>query len=99
MSLFALMGLIGIVGGRLIAWLLKHRRPRLADALRIGTMIFTQAVVAVICSLIAIRLAQDDDTLRRALAAPVGLLALGSAGLGAVYALAWWKHGASGAKW
>jgi hypothetical protein len=55
-------------------------------------------VVAVICSLIAIRLAQDDDTLRRALAVPLGLLALGSAGLGAVYALAWWKHGASGEK-
>jgi apolipoprotein N-acyltransferase len=96
--LFALIGLIGIVGGRAIAWLLKHRRPRLADALRVSTMIFTQAVVAVIFASIAIHLAQDEGTFRRALAVLVGLLALATAALGAVYALAWRKHGAGGEK-
>jgi protein-S-isoprenylcysteine O-methyltransferase Ste14 len=98
MRLFALIGLIGIVGGRSTAWLLKRRRPRLADAFRLGTMIFTQAVVAVIFTAIAVQLAQDDDTLRRALALLVGLLALTTAMIGGVYAWAWRKHGASGEK-
>jgi hypothetical protein len=96
MRVFALIGLIGIVGGRSTAWLLKRWRPRLADALRLSTMIFTQAVVAVICAALAIRLALDDDTLRRVLALPLGLLAFATAALGSVYALAWWKYGASG---
>jgi hypothetical protein len=82
----------------LAARLLKRRRPSLAHALRLSTMIFTQAVVAVIFAAVAIRLALDDDTLRRVLAVPLGLLALGTAALGGVYALAWWKHGASGEK-
>jgi hypothetical protein len=94
--IFALIGLIGIVGGRIAAWLLKRWRPRLADAIRAGTMVFTQGVVAVICGAIAVRLAQDDDPVRLALAGLVGLLALASAGFGCFYAWAWLKYGAGG---
>jgi uncharacterized protein involved in response to NO len=98
MRLFALVGLIGIVGGRVTAWLLKRWRPRLADALRVSTMIFTQAVVAVILAAIAVHLAQDDDLLRRVLAVLVGLLALATTALGALFVWAWWKYGPSGEK-
>jgi protein-S-isoprenylcysteine O-methyltransferase Ste14 len=96
MRLFALIGLVGIVGGRLAAWLVKRRRPQLADALRLSTMIFTQAVVAVILGSTAIQLAREDNSLRLALAALVGLLALGAAALGGLYAWAWLRNGADG---
>jgi heme A synthase len=96
MRIFALVGLVGIVGGRLAAWLLKRWRPRLADELRLSTMIFTQAVVFVICAATAVKLAQDDDPLRLALALAVGLVALASAALATLYAWVWRRHGASG---
>jgi hypothetical protein len=86
---FALVALVGIVGGRLAAWLLKRWQPRLADAVRMSVMIFTHAVVAVISGSVAVQLAQDDDTLRLALALLFGLLALASAGLGGLYVWAW----------
>jgi protein-S-isoprenylcysteine O-methyltransferase Ste14 len=98
MRLFALIGLIGIIGGRLTAWLLKRVRPRLADALRASAMIFTQVVVAVILAATAVHLARDDDLLLRALAVVVGLVALATAALGALYAWGWWKYGPSGEK-
>lgn len=95
MRLFALIGLIGIVGGRVTTWLLKQRRPRIADALRVSTMIFERTVVAVLFGLIAIHLAQDDDPLRRAIAVVVGLLALATAALGALHVWGWRKYGPS----
>jgi hypothetical protein len=96
MRVFALIGLIAIVGGRVAAWLLKRWRPQLSDSIRVSTMIFTQGVVAIIVGAIAVRLPQDGDPVRLALGILLGLLALGSAALGGLYAWAWLKYGAAG---
>jgi hypothetical protein len=95
MRAFAVVALIGIVGGRMAAWLLKRWQPRFADALRLCVMVFTQTVVAVLFGSIAVRLAQGDDALRLALAGLVGLLALTSAALGGFYVWAGLKFGLS----
>jgi hypothetical protein len=96
MRVFALIGLVGIVGGRVAAWLVKRRRPGLGDRLRLSTIIFTYAVVAVILGATSIAAAQEESRLALAFAVGCGLLAVASVTLAVFYAWAWRVYGADG---
>jgi hypothetical protein len=89
MRWFAFVGLVGIVGGRLAARLLQRWLSRLADGLRLGTMIFTQVVVTVILGWTALGAAQEGGRLMLALAVGFGVVALCSLALAAFFAWAW----------
>jgi hypothetical protein len=90
---FSVVSLTLIIGARVVARLVRRRRPRLSLAIRAGLLVLIYVDVAVIFGWVALGAAREEGRRADAFAVGFGVLALLSLGLAAFFAWAWLKVG------
>ena len=86
MGVFALILLVAIVGGRLMAWLVKRRRPELADTIHSSVSSIMHGGLAVIFAWVAVGLAREGGVLLLGPVAASAVLAAWSIAMAGVFA-------------